>query len=293
MVLANNTIVSDVKGRAAFAFPLYGVSVTLPVVNSPFTHHIVDVIRQNLTRFNATFFLHSSAVETIIHPRKCVNMLSEKIAEFYNSIKADGLRSFVSDDSTQDELKLISRYLHPGDRILDLACGYGRLSVPLAAQGFSIKGLDISDELISSAHKYAKDEKQTVDFQVGNMLSLPYLDDQFNLVLCFWTSFSHLLTRKEQVKCLNEQHRVLSAKGTLLVDLVDGNKKAIRARLKSEGKGKQKRILVDTFRDSEHSEFIHDKCSLLSVLSGSKFSRYKAKYWVRAGKRRLLGIANK
>ena len=45
----NHTIVSDVKGRAAFAFTKFGVSVASLKVSLPFTQHIVTLGIQHLS----------------------------------------------------------------------------------------------------------------------------------------------------------------------------------------------------------------------------------------------------
>ena len=40
--------------------------------------------------------------------------------------------------------------VHAGDPILELACGTGRLAVPLAADGHQVVGLDISPSSLAS-----------------------------------------------------------------------------------------------------------------------------------------------
>lgn len=44
----------------------------------------------------------------------------------------------------------------PGSRILDLCCGIGRHSVPLARLGYRVVGLDLSPRFLSVARRYAK-----------------------------------------------------------------------------------------------------------------------------------------
>ena len=215
------------------------------------------------------------------------------IKDFYNTIKTDGLKSFSSEEKTKEELKLISKYLSHGIEILDVACGYGRLTIPLAKQKYNIKGVDISHELIKGAKAFSKQENIKVEFKKGDMRSLPYSNCSFDLILWFWTSFSHLLNQKDQLKFLNEQYRVLKNNGTLLIDVVDGENKAIKSKLYQHGKGKGRRILKNKYQGCIHSEFIHDKASIASIFKKSKFVCFKTKFWNRVGRRRLLGILKK
>ncbi len=45
--------------------------------------------------------------------------------------------------------------IRPGSRILDLCCGIGRHSVPLARRGYDVAGLDLSPLYLSAARRYA------------------------------------------------------------------------------------------------------------------------------------------
>jgi SAM-dependent methyltransferase len=44
--------------------------------------------------------------------------------------------------------------LHPGERILDVGCGMGRYTIPLADRGFVVEGLDLSPLLLESLRAY-------------------------------------------------------------------------------------------------------------------------------------------
>ncbi len=42
-----------------------------------------------------------------------------------------------------------------GEPVLELACGTGRITIPLAEQGIQITGLDITDSMLAQAKKKA------------------------------------------------------------------------------------------------------------------------------------------
>lgn len=53
-----------------------------------------------------------------------------------------------------DQLKL-----QGNERILDLACGYGRHSLELARRGYDVTGIDITSEYIKYATEQAKNQE--------------------------------------------------------------------------------------------------------------------------------------
>lgn len=49
--------------------------------------------------------------------------------------------------------------VRPGDRILDLCCGIGRIAVPLAKHGFRVVGVDLSPEFLRRARASARSKR--------------------------------------------------------------------------------------------------------------------------------------
>ncbi len=60
------------------------------------------------------------------------------------------------------------------ERVLDLACGFGRHSLELARRGYSVVGADYSKGLIDDALTSATCEALPVDFVHADALSLAY-----------------------------------------------------------------------------------------------------------------------
>ncbi len=73
--------------------------------------------------------------------------------------------------------------LEPGARILDVGCGPGRHALELAARGFDVVGIDISDTFVDLARRSAADRAlDTVSFEVADGRSLRF-DREFDLVV--------------------------------------------------------------------------------------------------------------
>ena len=70
----------------------------------------------------------------------------------------------------------------PGDRVLDVACGAGQLSLPAARAGASVTGIDIATNLIEQAQARAQAEGLPICFEEGDAEDLPYEEASFDLV---------------------------------------------------------------------------------------------------------------
>jgi ubiquinone/menaquinone biosynthesis C-methylase UbiE len=56
-------------------------------------------------------------------------------------------------DFTEDIAFWIRQARKYGGPILELACGIGRITLPLAKEGFKITGLDIAESMLAEAEK--------------------------------------------------------------------------------------------------------------------------------------------
>src|SRR5438067_1857803 len=70
----------------------------------------------------------------------------------------------------------------PGDRVLDVGCGAGQLSLPAARAGASITAIDIATNLIEQAQSRAKALGLTIRFEEGDSEDLSYDDAAFDVV---------------------------------------------------------------------------------------------------------------
>jgi SAM-dependent methyltransferase len=68
-------------------------------------------------------------------------------------------------------------------RILDLGCGSGWLSVYLARQDFEVVGIDVSSQAINLANTWALQEDLKIAFSVGDIAELPFADKSFDAVV--------------------------------------------------------------------------------------------------------------
>jgi SAM-dependent methyltransferase len=124
-------------------------------------------------------------------------------------------------DRTVSEVDRALKILKPhGDeRILDLACGSGRHSLELCRRGFSVVGVDISEELIEIASGEATVEGLDVQFVHADLRQLDY-EDEFDLVLNLNDgAIGYLENDEENRRAFAMIARALRAGGRNLVQL--------------------------------------------------------------------------
>lgn len=73
--------------------------------------------------------------------------------------------------------------IEPGERVLDVACGAGQISIPAARAGARVTGLDLADNLVEQARVRAREEGVDARFDQGDAEAMPYDDESFDVVV--------------------------------------------------------------------------------------------------------------
>lgn len=131
-----------------------------------------------------------------------------KIAFYYDKGRT------LSEENIVMWLKLIAKLLETskGARLLDLGCGTGRFSLPLASRlGLNVIGLDSSKDMLTKAKQ--KDSNSVVNWVLAHASALPYPDSSFDIVF-----MSHLLHHvNSPLEVLKECGRVLIPSGAVII----------------------------------------------------------------------------
>lgn len=107
--------------------------------------------------------------------------------------------------------------LPKGAKILDLGCGQGRISIPLAKKGYDVIGYDASSELLKEANKRAEEEGVEIQFLEGDMRDLD-IDSEFDAVINLGTAFGYVTNEDEDLDILRRVRSALKNGGQFLQD---------------------------------------------------------------------------
>ena len=118
-------------------------------------------------------------------------------------------------DNTIAEVQFLIRELalHGNDRVLDIACGFGRHSLELARRGFDVVGADIAEAYIPAASRQAQDEGLHAEFAVRDMRELDY-HGELDVVLYMGGEIGFLEDDQENHKVFEAVARALRPGGS-------------------------------------------------------------------------------
>lgn len=107
-------------------------------------------------------------------------------------------------------------------QVLELACGTGRLTFPMAQAGARVVGVDLEPAMLERAERkraiLAEPIRSRVRFVLGDMRSLE-LDARFERVVVGLNALMHMLTDADLAQALTTVRRHLAPDGRALLDV--------------------------------------------------------------------------
>lgn len=108
----------------------------------------------------------------------------------------------------------------PGGRVLDCACGIGTQALGLAAQGFRVRGSDISPAAVERAGREAAARGLVLDLAARDIRALePAVDGLHDAVLAFDNSLAHMLEDADLDAALGAMARCAAPGGLVLASV--------------------------------------------------------------------------
>lgn len=133
-------------------------------------------------------------------------------AKFYPFIWEDFTRS----KEVEDSIQLL--HLKPGQRVLDVACGYGDLSSQLAKRGYIVTGCDINPDFIEIAKDKCMDANvEWINQDIRSFKRDNYFDAIFNIRA---SAFAFSSSQDDQI-ILKNLYASLKPEGTLILELLN------------------------------------------------------------------------
>ncbi len=196
-------------------------------------------------------------------------------------------------NQTERQVQFLKNHLKPNEYVLDLACGSGRHSTALTANGYNMVGLDASLKLL----KIAKQRSQDIVVVRGDIRFLPFKTGTFTASVSVDTSFGYLPSDADDRVSLIEVRRVMHQGGLLMMDVFNREYLTLKYRGKNNSTKKkdypnfvlqQKRTISNTgdwlcdlwtitvkgnrkVRVFEHKVRLYKRNKLKSLLEASHF----------------------
>ena len=136
----------------------------------------------------------------------------------YDAALYDGLNTSLND------LNFYKKWL-PKDKeasILELCCGTGRLTIPIAKEGYNITGVDYTASMLNQAITKANKEQLSIDFVQKDIRTLN-LEKKFDFIFIPFNSIHHLYKNEDFFKVLKIVKKHLQRNGVFLLDCFNPN----------------------------------------------------------------------
>jgi len=116
---------------------------------------------------------------------------------------------------TNTEMEFLLGKITAGEQVLDMGCGTGRFTVPLAQRGAQVTGLDLSEAMLAVAASKLDEAGLRADMRQGDMACLPFPDGSFDTVTSM-LALMHI-PLKDRPAVFREVSRVLKPGGRMLL----------------------------------------------------------------------------
>ena len=113
-----------------------------------------------------------------------------------------------------------------GIKILDLCCGFGRVSAELARRGFAVTGVDITESYLQTAREEASYENLNIEYisaDARDFVRTQFFDAAVNLYI----SFGYFENQEDDRLLLSNVYESLKTGGTFIIETL-GKEIAVR-----------------------------------------------------------------
>jgi len=137
---------------------------------------------------------------------------------YFDGHYKDIWRSIIPEELTVKEVDFMMTHfnLQPGNKVVDLMCGYGRHAIALAKKGIDVIAQDNLGDYTSEIHEIAEKEELPIKVFNGNVLDFT-TNEKADLAICMGNSINFFNADDTQ-KILSNIYSFLNPGGHLLIN---------------------------------------------------------------------------
>jgi len=164
----------------------------------------------------STTMVNEQPISSVLEQEK------QTVKEVYNVIAEEYDLRFSAETPSDKrfnemEMNFILSKLKPEDEVLDLGCGTGRFTVPMAERVQRVTGLDLCPAMIEKAREKTSQRGLRVEFKEGDMTNLQFADKSFDVVTSMVALMHIPLDQRQAV--FSEAARVLKPGGRMIINV--------------------------------------------------------------------------
>lgn len=170
----------------------------------------------------ARVFLRARSIPRQLGPPPSPETISRAEARAYSAASAfESYRSGADRGLSTAEELLLGRYLHPGDRLLDIGCGAGREAFGFAAHGIHVTAVDVCEALVDAARQEAlKHADLDVSFEVMSLTQLRFPPASFDAVFVSPSVYATIPGRIHRIEALRRCEKIVRDGGIVMLPVV-------------------------------------------------------------------------
>ncbi len=144
--------------------------------------------------------------------------MTEWFEDFFDGMYAKVLGKVFDEERTMREVRLVKRLLgvRKGQRVLDIPCGMGRLTIPMAKMGLVVTGVDLTAKFLRRGRKEAKKEGLGIRFVRSDMREIDF-EGEFDGAFNWFGSFGYF-SDGDNLEFCKKVLRALKPGGRFLVE---------------------------------------------------------------------------
>lgn len=144
---------------------------------------------------------------------------NKKNAQKYDEQRLSSKQGQLLDELERRELERAIKLLNSSDKILEVGCGTGRFTIPLAKRGFNIVGYDPSPHMVKQAREKVENYSN-ISFKIGEGKSLDFEANLFDLVYSIRV-LNHVESKEYAFLMISEMIRVAKPGGLILIEFAN------------------------------------------------------------------------